>query len=63
MNHDAAFARPDGAAGTAAAPSGTVGRRVTLIVLTLIATVQFFDRALKVKAVQALSARASVTPS
>ena len=48
MNHDAAFARPDGAAGTAAAPSGTVGRRVTLIVLTLIATVQFFDRALMV---------------
>ena len=54
MNHDAAFARPDGAAGTAAAPSGTVGRRVTLIVLTLIGAVFFiagvtiFNRRLEV---------------
>lgn len=45
MNHNSSLARP---AGAADAPSGTGARRVTLIVLTLIATVQFFDRALMV---------------
>jgi predicted MFS family arabinose efflux permease len=42
MNHDTTLARPTIAA------SGASARRVTLIVLTLIATVQFFDRALMV---------------
>lgn len=37
-----------GRAGAAVAPGSLAGRRATLIVLTLIATVQFFDRALMV---------------
>jgi predicted MFS family arabinose efflux permease len=60
MNHDTTLARP---AVAAIAPSGSASRRVTLIVLTLIATVQFFDRALMVVAMEPIKREFALSDS